>query len=510
MTRNLKATIIAITLFAALAVPVRLAAQDKAQEKSASHHHYKLIDMGTLGGPNSSVTEAAQVVNAGGRFAGGADTVTPDPNPCILCGPFITHAFQWENGVRTDLGALPGENSSFALWISNSGISVGYSENGDIDPLLFGGIRLAHAVMWKGGHITDLGTLGGGYESVAFSVNSHGQVAGVTSNLVPDPFGPLGTQNRTFLWENGVMTDLGTLGGPDAGLLGKDGTVEINERGQIVACSYTSSTPNPSGIPTIDPFLWENGKILDLGGFGGTNGCAIFLNNRGQVVGYSDLAGDTAFHPFLWDRDGLKDLGTLGGPNGSALWINEQGEVAGNAELDSPTGCANPNCVVHGFLWKEGVMTDLGVVPGTVDSGASSINSKTQIVGSSGISDVTTFHAYIWEKGSQADLNTLVSPQATLHLAQPSDINDRGEIAGFGFLPNGEERAFLLIPCDEAHPNIEGCDYSLVDADAAGEESPNVRTNNPNAQVNGAQKNLLRNRLARRFGLPGQRPVPQN
>jgi hypothetical protein len=64
--------------------------------------------------------------------------------------------------------------------------------------------------------------------------------------------------------------------------------------------------------------------------------------------------------------------------------------------------------------------------------------------------------------GSLADLNSLVSPPSDLHLNVASDINDRGEIAGFGFLLNGEERAFLLIPCDENHPNIAGCDYDLV------------------------------------------------
>ncbi|MGH9774799.1 MAG: hypothetical protein ACRD50_07610 [Candidatus Acidiferrales bacterium] len=57
---------------------------------------------------------------------------------------------------------------------------------------------------------------------------------------------------------------------------------------------------------------------------------------------------------------------------------------------------------------------------------------------------------------------------------------------------------------------IESCDYSLVDADAAGDASPIIRTNNPHAQMNVAQKNLLRNRIGRRFGLRGQRPVPQN
>src|SRR5215469_16220841 len=97
----------------------------------------------------------------------------------------------------------------------------------------------------------------------------------------------------------------------------------LNEGGQVAGQSYTSSIPNPdTGIPTFDPFLWQNGVMRDLGTLGGTMGFTNAMNNSGRVVGFSDLAGDQTFHPYLWDGNTLLDLGTLGGDNGEALGIN--------------------------------------------------------------------------------------------------------------------------------------------------------------------------------------------
>ena len=260
------------------------------------------------------------------------------------------------------------------------------------------------------------------------------------------------------------MQDIGTLGGPDAA------APFINERGEIAGFSYTSTM-------AVDPFLWEpptqrqpNGRMIDLGTLGGTFGAegdGMALNNRGQVVGGSNLAGDVFFHPFLWTKPGpMRDLGTLGGANGAANAINENGEVVGLADTVAST---------HGFLWRQGKMTDLGVLPGHCFSGASSINDKTQVTASSSPCDGSPDHAVLWENGGpMVDLNDLVSG-ADMTLSG-SYINDRGEITGIGTLANGDLHAFLLIPCDEQHPGVEGCDYSMVDASAAPQMTPAVHS----------------------------------
>jgi probable HAF family extracellular repeat protein len=492
----------AVSLFAAVAMPVWTAAQDNpSQNNRRQHHRYRLIDMGTFGGPNFYFNFSGSpntLLNNHGVVVGGADTATVDPYCFGNPDCFVIHASKFQDGVLHDLGALPGGSNSQAFWINGHGQSAGFAQNGMIDPLL--GIQLIHAVLWSEDHIIDLGTFGGD-ESISQAVNDQGQVVGyATLDDNPDPFSFLGAQTHPFLWQHRVLHDLGTLGGPDAF------AYLLNQSGQVAGVSLTNSIINPiTGVPTTDPFLWENGNMLDLGTLGGTNGSANGLNERGEVVGQSNLAGDLVFHPFRWKRGVLTDLGTLGGDTGTAGWISDDGAVVGKADLPGSQ-------THHGFLWQNGLMQDLGTLGGTnICSNAHGRNASGQIIGIS--SDcVTSYHAALWENGGPwVDLNTLVPPHPGVQLnGLDNYINDRGEILTDGTLTNGDNHAFLLIPCDEHHPGM--CeDHSMIEvADTAAAPRSSVAMTQPHNESLSGTVNPLRTPLTQRYRILGQPPIPRD
>ena len=229
------------------------------------------------------------------------------------------------------------------------------------------------------------------------------------------------------------MTSLGTLGGPDS-------TVDlVNNRGQVVGDSFTNARVNAvTAIPTQHPFLWSKATgMRDLGTLGGTLATPKALNDRGEVVGQSNVRYDTAFHAFLWNGSKMLDLGTFGGTYSAANAINQAGDVVGFAQVTAGSTC-------RAFLWRNGRKINLGVVPGNSTSGTS-VNARDQVVGGSCDDATTTTRGWLWEHGTMHDLNKLVAP-SSLRLNGASHIDDQGRIVATGVLPNGRQRVVLLVP----------------------------------------------------------------
>jgi len=475
--------------FAAMTLAVALATPAATAQNPASAHanHYRLFVIPTFGGPNSSLMDqgvpGGVFLNNSGILTGYADLAASDPyrepNDYCFIDCYIDHAFVFD-GFMFDLGVLPHGWSSATLAISANGLIAGVAVNGELDPLI-PGFPEQRAVLWKDGYIHDLGTLPlpqGGYESYANSVNSNGQVVGTAFNTVLDSnslgllifnniFSP--TQARAFLWQNGTMQDLGTLGGNDAAAF------LINEQGQVMGWSYTSTT-EPSICPlyplALGSFAWDEVHgMRNLGSFGSTCTLSQDMNNQGQIVGYA-FTPKAVSRAFLWQNGSFLDLGgTLGGSGYTgAFVINDAGQAAGFGGIAG-------NVYFHATFWpKIGQIIDLGTVGDDPCSSAKAINNRGQIVGDSisqynCINNGDASRAFLWQDNAIFDLNSLIPPGSPLYLVHPQNINDRGEIAGVGMDAEGNQHAFLLLPCDQNHPNLDGCDYDPVDAIAASQSS---------------------------------------
>jgi probable HAF family extracellular repeat protein len=317
-----------------------------------------------------------------------------------------------------------------------------------------------HAVLWFQTQKFDIGTPGlGGPNSAAIGVNEFGQTVGQaeTSRSNAEDFCgfnaygfPSSTACRPFLWQNGVMTKLPTLGG-DNGF-----AYSINNRGVIAGIAETDVTDPTPGCPVLqfEPVIWENGEIRPLPPYyGDSDGVAAQVNDKGQVVGASGTCGSfnpntglylVENHALLWDNGVATDLGNLGGEGGlagnHACALNNRGQVVGHSDLLNDAS-------FHGFLWtRETGMQDLGILQGDFASLALGINDAGVVVGASLGPGLSTSRAYLWKKGTMTDLNTLVDANpANLYLLEALSINSRGEVVGVA-LANGEAHGFLAIP----------------------------------------------------------------
>ncbi|MDQ2800925.1 MAG: hypothetical protein M3Y13_14935, partial [Armatimonadota bacterium] len=202
-----------------------------------------------------------------------------------------THAFLWKNGSRHDLGTLPGYANSSAAGISDHGEIVGFcAPNGHKDR--------NHLVLWQNGKIRDTGLINPALTPTA-AINDDGQI--VMAATIRDG--------------NGRLHSLGTL---QAGVPSDAFFINSASPSSVVGNSYGHG------------FLWRDGKMTMLGTLGGWTSQAKCVNNRDQVVDWAELRHRGRYHAFLWQHGKMTDLGALRADGGGiANAINDQGVIVG-------------------------------------------------------------------------------------------------------------------------------------------------------------------------------------
>jgi len=222
---GLKCVTTAIALAVSVA-PIRLAAQDRQDKKQP---HFRVLN---LGNPLGGTMSAGNAINNLGLAMGTAD----------LAGNTTEHAEVWLYGLHFDLGTLGGPNSAVIFPNRNNwGEIAGIAETADMDPLgetwsCAGGFfpsstgHICLGFVWRDGEMTALPTLGGN-NGVAASVNNRGQVVGWAETNVHDPtcVAPQVLQFEAVIWgpEKGRIQQLSPLAGdPDTA------ATAINDKGQ--------------------------------------------------------------------------------------------------------------------------------------------------------------------------------------------------------------------------------------------------------------------------------------
>lgn len=364
---------------------------------ASAHGHYRVQDLGSLGGTSS----AGIGINNFGLVTGSSN----------LPGDQRTHATAWLLGSTFDLGTLGGDNSAVVFPVKNDyGLIAGVAETAQLDP---------NGESWSC--------------SAFFPTATHHTCLGV-------------------VWEWGHKRALPTLGGNNGFAAG------INDRAQIAGWAETAKhdptcSPQSDQVLQFLPVVWgpapDQVRALPLVE-GDSSGAAVALNNHGQVVG---ISGDcdqavgrfTARHAVMWDHGRLVRLGDIGGQAwNTPVAINQHGDVVGFANV--PGGATPGSFHAHAFLWtRAGGMRDLGTLPGDTGSQALGINDRGQVVGVS-YGGTAGSRAFLWENGTMVDLNTR-APGYGGHLVAANDIDDVGRITGQA-VDGTVAVAFVAVPVE--------------------------------------------------------------
>jgi uncharacterized membrane protein len=311
-----------------------------------------LTDLGTLGGPNSSVTW--NVKNTAGIIVGISQTATPEPlgeswSSAAFYSPpnnvgYINLGFIWQNNSIRALPPFPGGNNGFATGANNLGQAVGWAENGVHDPTCCcTQVLQFRPAVWTLGppdQIQDLPLLPGDTSGTANAINDNGQIAGISG--ICDQAVGRHSAKHAVLWENGTVTDIY----PDAPAPWWNTPTAINQRGDVVGFAgdpafvegdivHAFMWTREDGIRQLNPLPKRTPKHVDSEAYG--------INDARQVVGVSCDADLVDCRAVIWDHGNTPtDLNDLKAPGYSALLttakdINNKGEITGRA-ADPSTG----------------------------------------------------------------------------------------------------------------------------------------------------------------------------
>lgn len=267
--------------------------------------------------------------------------------------------------------------------------------------------------------LTDLGVLPGFMDVRAAAINNHGQIVGWCET----------TNNiaHAFLWDNGRMTDLGTFGGSKSLAEG------INNSGEIVGAFVRDGK--------CHAFLWQHGHSVDLGilndspNLGGPHDVrpGIRINNSGQVACWQ-ITKDGRRMSILWENGQDIYFGLLadGKTTCYALDLNDAGQIAG--VIHRGDGLQS-----RAFLWESGTVSKLETLGG-INAAAEGINNLGTIIGWSTLKNGSfkDAHAVVWKSGKIRDLGTLGGNHARAY-----GINNADQITGYTSKRNGHDVAFL-------------------------------------------------------------------